>query len=149
MKHAGFNSIHSLMGHPKKVEVREIIPSDLLDTIPPDGPDQMCGLSALVNGELSAYGGIRLVGTKHFAFFNTVNKVSAPIQFHRLVKAGLDAAVQGGLFPIYSACQEADFKSARRWHKMLGFREVALEEKDDELRKIESFLGMSIWMYII
>ena len=129
------------------ISIREIWPSDWVDTEPPAGDNQVCGLSAIIDGKLSAYGGIRLVGTKHFAFFNVFNGASAPVRFHRLVKAGLDTAVRNGLFPIYSACQEADFRMARRWHRLIGFREVTDVEKDDELRRLEAFLKMPLFVY--
>lgn len=128
-------------------EIREFRPADAWGCAPPAETEEFTGLSALIDGRLAAYGGIRRVGTKHFAFFNIAAGVSAPIRFHRLVTAGLAAAERAGLMPVYSACEERTFASAGRWHRLLGFRELAEAEIDAELQAIEQQLGLKIWVF--
>lgn len=108
--------------------------------------DPMLGITAEMDGEIAAYGGVRTVHGRHFAFFNlVVESARKPFLLHRTVRDALAAALRSGVSPIYTPCDTSKYR-AEAWLKRLGFRPVQDEERDEVIRAIEDITHNAIWI---
>lgn len=110
------------------------------DAIPACGfaPDYpvMC-LTAEVDGNVAAYGGLQLFNGRYWVAFHLADeRLRRPMWLHRVMVKGLAAAQRCGISPVYALCDEAVPRS-RAWLSALGFRELAAAEKDDEIVMLE------------
>ncbi len=107
------------------------------------------GLTARIDGEIAGYAGLHRFGQHHWVFFNTFDdRVKRPFFLHRLVASVIAAYDTLGIMPIYSLAGQPgiEIAAAERWHRVLGFRPVTDEERDDEIRLAETINSRGAWV---
>lgn len=107
------------------------------------------GLTALIDGELAGYGGITLMGGRHWGFFHLGGeggkylRGGAKVWVHRMTLQLL-ASVQS-VGEIWAVCDEV-YPNAARWMERLGFRQVPDSEKPADVLAYEEALGCKAWL---
>ena len=133
------------MKKPPEIEVRGYRPEDSAALgFVPDGAHY--GLTITEGARVGAYGGLTVVGSRFWAFF-----WSEPMFvcrrgriIHSMVRRGLKDAAARGIAPIYTL-RDGRLSTSARWLRLLGFRELADHEKDEELITMQRTVNMGIW----
>lgn len=107
------------------------------------------GLTARIGGDIAGYAGLHRFGQHNWVFFNVFDaRVRRPVFLHRLVASVIAAYDTLGITPIYSLAGQdgIELTRAERWHRVLGFRPVSDEERDEEISRVEAINSRGAWV---
>jgi N-acetylglutamate synthase-like GNAT family acetyltransferase len=108
--------------------------------------EPIIGLTAEIDGEVAAYGGIRQVHGTAWAYFAVVNEEArSPFFLHRTMVIALSAAASAGISPIYTFADTSKPR-AEAWLKRLGFRPLQEHEKDPVIKATEASVNHAPWI---
>jgi N-acetylglutamate synthase-like GNAT family acetyltransferase len=137
------------------LELRPFQPQDakLLEGGSPDTPT--AGLTVVADGQVVGYGGLNRIAGRHWGFFlidaserGLRLRAERPRLLHRLVIEALKMCDASGIDEICALCDERHARAAA-WLKALGFRPLAEEKKNDDIRAFEAACGgFDTWVRI-
>ena len=132
------------------MEFREFRPEDakeasVIREILDDG-DPIIGLTLIKDDEVAAYGGLRRVFGKNWAFFNIEDEsVRKGMLIHRTVFNAIQAITHSGDLPIFTFADTSQPR-AEAWLIRLGFRPLRDHERDEAIRATEEATGLKAWI---
>lgn len=111
-----------------------------------DDGDPIIGITAEMDGRVVAYGGLRRVFSRSWAFFKIEDEVARqPFVIHRTVKSAIQAALHSGVSSIYTFADTSQ-PNAEVWLIRLGFRPLEDHERDENITAIEEATGLRAWV---
>jgi hypothetical protein len=118
---------------------------DIVSELLADG-DPLIGITAESGGRIVAYGGLREVHGRNWAFFRVIDESARkPAFLHRTAIAALAAFRAAGIGEVLTFCDRSQYR-AEEWLLRLGFKPMRDEEKDLVIRTTETQVGHATWV---
>jgi len=131
--------------------LREFRPEDasgepaIVREIIEDG-DPIAGVTVEQDGAVVAYGGVRLIAGKSWAFLNLTDEgARKPFLLHRMTVASILALGRAGVETIHTFA-DVSKPRAEEWLLRLGFRKMQHHEKDETILAAEAQTGHQAWV---
>lgn len=119
---------------------------EIVQEIIRDG-DPIVGVTVEDNGNVVAYGGVRLISGHHWVFFNLEDEVARrPVLLHRTTTAAILALGRAGVGPIFTFCDKSKPR-AEAWLQRLGFRPLRDDEKSAVVLAAEKQVNHESWIW--